>query len=87
MTESLTERKARLQGEIKDIDKQLKAAEKKRQYVFNEISDLVGSFMYYDRKECETLPRGEIEKLVEQGIISYDEMAEHFGKCLKGEKD
>jgi len=42
------------------------------------ISDLVTDFLYYDRKEDEDLPRGEIEKAVEAGEISLAEMVDIF---------
>lgn len=49
-----------------------------KQDVLNTISDLVSGFLYYDRKEDETLPRGAIEALVESGKITVDEIVGAF---------
>ena len=46
--------------------------------ILNTVTDLVGSFMYYDRKEDEELPRGTIEAVVENGHITIDEIVEKF---------
>jgi len=51
--------------------------------VMNIISDLVGAFLYYDRKECEELPVGEIDKLVKANEITIDEMVAEFRKNLE----
>ena len=50
----------------------------RRRHIENCISDLVGSFLYYDRKEDEELPRGAIEAAIEAGEISVTEMADQF---------
>lgn len=50
--------------------------------ILGHIEDLVSDFLYYDRKECESLPMGEIEKLVESEKITVDEMVEHFRTSL-----
>lgn len=42
------------------------------------IKDLVASFLYYDRKEDEDLPIGEIERLISKGTISIDEICSEF---------
>lgn len=42
------------------------------------VSDLVGSFLYYDRKEDEELPRGVIEADIASGDTSIDEIVELF---------
>jgi len=49
----------------------------------NAVEDLVSNLMYYDRKEDEDLPRGKIEEMVEQGLISYDIISEIFKRELK----
>jgi hypothetical protein len=46
--------------------------------VLNIVSDLVGKFMYYDRKEDEDLPRGAIEEMIAKGEITVDEIVECF---------
>lgn len=50
--------------------------------ILDTVSDLVGDFLYYGRKEDEDLPRGEIEKAIKDGVISVDEICEHFKKKL-----
>lgn len=47
------------------------------------VSDMVVCFMYYDRKEDETLPRGTIETAVKDGIISVDEIVAAFRQELQ----
>ena len=44
----------------------------------NTLKDLVGAFLYYDRKEDEELPRGEIEKAIANGNVSIDEICQLF---------
>lgn len=46
------------------------------------IEDGVSDLLYYDRKEDEDLPRDAIEGLVAEGILSVDEMVDHFRKHL-----
>jgi hypothetical protein len=47
------------------------------------VDDLVLDFMYYDRKGAEVLPLGTIEKLLEEGAITVDEIANRFRAELK----
>ena len=47
------------------------------------IDDLVSCFLYYDRKEDQDLPLGEIEKAISEGIITIDEMVQVFSETLK----
>ena len=42
------------------------------------VDDLVSDFLYYDRKEDEELPRGEIEKAINNGDITIDEIVNYF---------
>ncbi len=58
-----------------------------KKYITNTILDLVSNFIYYDRKEDENLPRGAIEKAVENGVITVDEMIEIFALELKKQFD
>lgn len=51
--------------------------------IHNTISDLVSNFLYYDRKEDESLPRGEIEKAVAAGEITVEEIIAYFGQELR----
>ncbi len=47
------------------------------------LQDLVSNFLYYDRKEDEELPRGEIEDAIEAGEISLDEIVAKFREELE----
>lgn len=40
--------------------------------------DLVADFLWYSRKEDECLGRGEIERAIEAGVITAEEIAEKF---------
>lgn len=57
----------------------------KKQLILNVVDTLVSSFLYYDRKEDEDLPRGEIEKCISNGDISIDEIVSFFrDRLMKG---
>lgn len=56
---------------------------KMKQKILNTISDLCGSFLYYDRKEDETLSMDELNNAVENGTITVDEMVAEFRKHLE----
>ena len=47
------------------------------------IKDLVSDFLYYDRKEDESLPMGEIEKEIENGNLSVSDIVNVFECELK----
>ena len=49
-----------------------------RNIILDTLDDLVGSFLYYDRKEDEELPKGAIENAIANKEISIDEIAEFF---------
>ena len=49
-----------------------------REVIFGVITDLVSDFLYYDRKEDDDLPHGSIEKAIEVGAITLDEIVEQF---------
>ena len=42
------------------------------------VSDLVGSFIYYDRQEDEDLPTGCIESAIIEKDITIDEIVDRF---------
>lgn len=46
------------------------------------VSDLVGSFLYYDRKEDDDLPRGAIEEAIKAGELTVDDIIEDFRREL-----
>ena len=55
----------------------------RKEVILGVVEDLVADFLYYNRKEDECLPRGEIEKAVQRGVITADEIAEAFARSLK----
>ena len=50
----------------------------RKQLILDTVSDLVGRFLYYDRKEDESLPRGSIDNAVSTGEITEAEIVEAF---------
>ena len=46
------------------------------------VKDLVGAFLYYDRKDDEELSNHALNKAVEDGAITVDECVEQFRKTL-----
>jgi hypothetical protein len=52
-------------------------------HILTAIDDLVASFIYYDRKEDEDLPRGDIEAAVEAGEITQEQMVQAFSAALR----
>lgn len=55
----------------------------RKQDILDITEDLVGRFVYYDRKECETLPMGQLEEAVAVGEITVDEIIEKFSTELR----
>jgi hypothetical protein len=55
----------------------------RREKIFNAVSDLVGRFVYYDRKEDEELPRGSVEAALANGEITVTEIVNAFDKELR----
>lgn len=53
-----------------------------KQLILDTVEDVASNFLYYDRKEDEDLPWGSIEKAVSEGVISKDEIVEHFRQSL-----
>ncbi len=52
------------------------------------VKDLVSAFLYYDRKEDEDLPKGQIQEAIKNGEISMDEIVELFkGTLSEGLKE
>ena len=50
----------------------------RRATILIKARDLAGAFLYYDRKECEELPRGIIEGVINDGDVSVDEIVAAF---------
>ncbi len=57
--------------------------ESRREVILATVDDLVSEFLYYGRKEDQTLPRGAIEEAVAAGEISVDEIAAAFSAGLR----
>jgi hypothetical protein len=55
----------------------------KREIILDTVSDLVGRFMYYGRKEDEELPLGAIEEQIKAGQITVEEIVAQFESQLK----
>lgn len=53
-----------------------------KSHILDYVSDTVADLLYYDRKECEVLKVGDIEKAIRDGLITVDEMAEKFKEHL-----
>ncbi len=47
------------------------------------VEDLVGAFLWYDRKEDEDLPRGVIENDIADGVITVDQIVARFAAELR----
>lgn len=56
----------------------------RRNLIEDAISDLVSSFVCYDRKEDSELQRGDIEEAVKFGEITIDDMIDQFSRELRG---
>lgn len=54
--------------------------------ILGTVRDLAGSFMYYDRREDDELPRGAIEKAIADGHITMDEIVNQFRSEIGGKK-
>jgi hypothetical protein len=54
----------------------------RREIILATVSDLATDFMYYDRKEDDSLGRGEIEAAIAAGEISAEEIAAEFRRCI-----
>lgn len=53
-----------------------------KQKILNVIDDCVSALLYYDRKNCEYLGVGEIERAIKSEIITKEEMVEKFKSTL-----
>ncbi len=54
-----------------------------KQDIINTIEDLCSDFLYYDRKEDESLSAKKLETAVKRGVITIDEMVAEFRKHLE----
>lgn len=56
---------------------------KRREVILTRASDLMGAFLFYDRKEDDELAVGEIEAAIAADEITVDEIIEVFWKSFK----
>jgi hypothetical protein len=56
---------------------------RRKTQILGAIEDLVGSFLYYDRKEDEDLPEGSIQNAIADGLITADEIIKQFSDTLR----
>ncbi len=54
----------------------------RRENILATVKDLVTDLLYYDRKEDENLPRGEIEASLKAGEITFDDIVNTFAAEL-----
>lgn len=54
----------------------------RRQIIMDTLSDLVGQFLYYDRKEDDALPVGAIEEAIRAGELTCDDIVDKFREHL-----
>jgi hypothetical protein len=54
----------------------------RRRRILDTTHDLVGRFLYYDRKEDRKLPVGAIEEAIAAGEITKEEIVAVFAKYL-----
>jgi len=54
-----------------------------RQHVLDTVDDLVGKFLYYDRKNDEDLPLGAIEEAIRSGEVTTEEITERFKTVMR----
>ncbi len=54
-----------------------------KDHILDEVSDLVGEFLYYARREDETLPPGDIERAIVEKVVTVDEIVAKFRAALE----
>ena len=50
--------------------------------ILGTVGDLVGNFLYYDRKTDEDLRYGDIQKALQSGEVTIDEIVDTFRNTL-----
>ncbi len=55
----------------------------RREHILATAEDLMSNFLYYDRKECESLPRGAIDEALAAGEVTVDELLAIFRGALE----
>ncbi len=59
----------------------------RRDVILDTIDDCVTDLLYYDRKDDESLPVGDIEAAVAAGEITLEDMVACFSKALDGSSE
>ena len=54
-----------------------------KNHILGLIEDSISDLLWYDRKEDEDCPRGEIEEAVSSGVVTVEEMVAAFEKHLR----
>ena len=54
-----------------------------RDKILATVRDLVGDFLYYDRKEDEDLPVDAIQNAIKSGVITVDDIVDSFGRGIE----
>ena len=53
-----------------------------KEAIFHTIIDLVGDFLYYDRKKDEELPLGAIQEAINNKDVTAEQIADLFRETL-----
>jgi hypothetical protein len=61
----------------------MKKNNKTRKIILLCVGDLVSKFTFYDRKNDEELSGEQLDKAIENGIVTIDEIVEKFREELK----
>lgn len=70
-------------GGLLDMDGCEPEEKTRRQHIIDRLTDGISALLYYDRKEDEDLPRGEIERAILSGEITVKEMVEVWSTELR----
>lgn len=54
----------------------------RRWHVLAAADDLMGAFLYYDRKESENLRMNQIEDAIIAGEVTIEELVNHFREAI-----
>ena len=58
--------------------KSIQNENKMKDKILNTVSDLVTNFVYYDRREDETLNSEQLYQAIRKGVVSIDEITSRF---------
>jgi hypothetical protein len=54
-----------------------------KKLILGTIDDMIADFLYYDRKEDDQLPQGAIERAIESGEITEQDIVDAFARSLR----